>query len=535
MAGLGAAACPKTDSTGPKASGVFITPAAVSLHTGQQVTFQAYGRTTAGDSVAVTVAFTATGGTITSGGVYTAGSAAGSFHAIATVSGGTASDTASITVSLVPVATVTVTPVHPSIPAGTTVSLTATTRDSTSNVLSGRVVTWSSGTMSAGTVDANGVVTGVAAGTTVITATSEGVQGKDTVTVTTPTATLVRIILTPDSVALDTGHTAQFSVLGKFSDSSTATVPVTYTATGGSVNGTGLYAAGTTPGTFRVIATGGGGALADTSKVVIALPTLVRVILTPDSTLVDTGHTAQFSVVGKFSDSSTAAVTVNYSATGGTINGSGLYTAGASAGTFRVIAVKTGGTLADTSKIVVALPTLVRVVLTPDSALVDTGHTAQFSVVGKFSDSSTAAVTVNYSATGGTIDGTGLYTAGTTAGTFRVIAVKTGGTLADTSKVVVVTAAPATAECATPQAGWIWCDDFEQDRLASYFETDGVGSVFNRTAGVGKDGSYGMQGHFTAGASSAGDLHLAFGKTPSPYFAPVDAGTASYREIYWRL
>jgi hypothetical protein len=27
---------------------------------------------------------------------------------------------------------------------------------------------------------------------------------------------------------------------------------------------------------------------------------------------------------------------------------------------------------------------------------------------------------------------------------------------------------------------------------------------------------------------------LTFGKTPSPYFRPVDDGTAGYREIYWR-
>jgi len=33
----------------------------------------------------------------------------------------------------------------------------------------------------------------------------------------------------------------------------------------------------------------------------------------------------------------------------------------------------------------------------------------------------------------------------------------------------------------------------------------------------------------------AGTLHLAFGKTPSPYFRAVDDGTAIYRDIYWRL
>src|SRR5256886_7643864 len=41
------------------------------------------------------------------------------------------------------------------------------------------------------------------------------------------------------------------------------------------------------------------------------------------------------------------------------------------------------------------------------------------------------------------------------------------------------------AECATPTPGWIWCDDFEQDRLGRYtFYTD-PGSLM-RVAGVGR-------------------------------------------------
>jgi hypothetical protein len=45
----------------------------------------------------------------------------------------------------------------------------------------------------------------------------------------------------------------------------------------------------------------------------------------------------------------------------------------------------------------------------------------------------------------------------------------------------------------------------------------------------------GMRAHFTAGQVAAGSLHLAFGRTPSPYFRPVDDGTRDYREIYWRV
>lgn len=89
--------------------------------------------------------------------------------------------------------------------------------------------------------------------------------------------------------------------------------------------------------------------------------------------------------------------------------------------------------------------------------------------------------------------------------------------------------------CARPAAGWIWCDDFEQDRLAAYFEyADDQGS-FVRSGGAGRQGSFGMRARFAAGQVSAGALHLALGRTPQPYFRPVDAGTAVYRELYWRF
>jgi hypothetical protein len=88
-------------------------------------------------------------------------------------------------------------------------------------------------------------------------------------------------------------------------------------------------------------------------------------------------------------------------------------------------------------------------------------------------------------------------------------------------------------ECASPKAAWLWCDDFDVDRLARYFEYDSGG--FTRVPGVGRNGSVGMRARWTAGQTSAGSLHLAFGVTPQAFMRAVDAGTAKYRELYWRL
>jgi hypothetical protein len=91
------------------------------------------------------------------------------------------------------------------------------------------------------------------------------------------------------------------------------------------------------------------------------------------------------------------------------------------------------------------------------------------------------------------------------------------------------------AECASPQAGWIWCDDFETDRIGKYFEYDNAGGSFARAGGVGIDGSQAMRARFARGQVNAGSLKLAFGRTPQSYFRAVDQGTQNYREVYWRF
>ncbi|MEO7042103.1 MAG: hypothetical protein ABI035_07580 [Gemmatimonadaceae bacterium] len=94
---------------------------------------------------------------------------------------------------------------------------------------------------------------------------------------------------------------------------------------------------------------------------------------------------------------------------------------------------------------------------------------------------------------------------------------------------------PIVHECDSAKPGWIFCDDFETNRLASYFEYNNPDSSFQLTDSVGVDGSAGMRVHFRKGQVDAGSLRLAFGRTPTPYMHPVDSGTAKYRDIYWRV
>jgi hypothetical protein len=172
--------------------------------------------------------------------------------------------------------------------------------------------------------------------------------------------TLVAIALRPSQVTVSPGTTAQFEVQFDYSDGETQVVAsdqVNWGATGGSVSGAGLYTAGSTTGTYRVIATDPKSGFADTASVTIpAAPVLAAVVLTPVTVRLQIGASQQFTVTGRMSDNSTTTITVNYQATGGTITAGGRYTAGNTTGSFLVIATVQGGTLADTSAVTIGNP-----------------------------------------------------------------------------------------------------------------------------------------------------------------------------------
>src|SRR3989475_11603329 len=119
--------------------------------------------------------------TVSASGLVT-GVAAGAATITATSEG--QSGTSAMTVTNVPVASVTVTPAIATLLMGTTLQLAATPRDALGNPLSGRVVTWSSDALGVAAVSGSGLVSGLAVGGATITATSEGQSGSAAVTVT---------------------------------------------------------------------------------------------------------------------------------------------------------------------------------------------------------------------------------------------------------------------------------------------------------------------------------------------------------------
>src|SRR6266568_4496199 len=118
------------------------------------------------------------------------------------------SGTAAITVNSAPVATVTVSPTPATIVAGYTQQLTASLYDANGNLLSGRIVTWSSDDPAVATVSNAGLVTAVAPGAANITATSEGKGATAAITVTIPVASLT---VSPTAATIVVGGTQQLT------------------------------------------------------------------------------------------------------------------------------------------------------------------------------------------------------------------------------------------------------------------------------------------------------------------------------------
>jgi hypothetical protein len=184
-----------------------------------------------------------------------------------------------------------------------------------------------------------------------------------TVTIAMPAPTLVALVMNPTSLTLVPGATQQFNMTAGWSDGSSTVPPLTWTATGGTVSTSGLYTAGTTAGTYRVIATQKGGGKADTSSVVIAAPapTLTKLTIAPKTVTLNSGASQQFTVSALWSDGSTTVPSVTWSGTGGTITAGGQYTAGGRSGGYQVIVSRPADARSDTAVIAVVNPLLVTV------------------------------------------------------------------------------------------------------------------------------------------------------------------------------
>src|SRR3989442_2835630 len=195
---------------------VAVSPASAALQVGQTVQLAATPQDTSGNPLAGRVVTWASSNAavapVTASGLATA-VAVGSATITATSEGKTG--TSAVAVANVPVASVAVTRASATVQAGQTVQLAATPRDANGNPLSGRAIGWSSSNPAVATVNASGLVTGVAAGAATITATSEGKSGGSAITVNPVAVPVASVAVTPASATLQAGQTMQLAATPK--------------------------------------------------------------------------------------------------------------------------------------------------------------------------------------------------------------------------------------------------------------------------------------------------------------------------------
>src|SRR3989454_809800 len=203
-------------------SAVSVAPTAATILVGATTQLQATTTDSLGNVLTgrtVTWASNNTAAVTVNGSGLVTGSGTGSGTITATSEG--KSGTASITVTNVPVASVTVSPNSANLTTGQTVQLTATARDASGNPLSGRVMTWSRSNTAVATVTGTGLVQGAGAGSATITATSEGQSGTATVTVTV--APVATVSVSPTSAYVQPGQTVQLTATTKDVNGNTLT------------------------------------------------------------------------------------------------------------------------------------------------------------------------------------------------------------------------------------------------------------------------------------------------------------------------
>ncbi|MDQ8158702.1 MAG: Ig-like domain-containing protein [Gemmatimonadota bacterium] len=157
------------------------------------------------------------------------------------------------------VATISIAGLTRAVAVGERVPLSFRTLDAAGNALIARAVTWSSSAPAVATVSADGVISGIAPGTAVLTATSEGRTATANVVVEA-LAPVNTVTLTPATQTLAAGSTQQLvATLRDANNNVLANRPIAWasSSTTGTVSSAGLVTA-VVPGTFTVTATAEG-------------------------------------------------------------------------------------------------------------------------------------------------------------------------------------------------------------------------------------------------------------------------------------
>ncbi|MFT4114142.1 beta strand repeat-containing protein [Silvibacterium sp.] len=368
-----------------------------------------------------------------------------------TAQSGSISGAATLTVTSPTVSSIAITPATAAIAPGATVQYhaTATYPDGTTQDVTS-TATWTSSNSGVATINNAGLATGVANGSTAISASAGGASGDASLTVASnSTPTLTSISVSPSTASVTTGGNQQFTATGSYSDGSTQdlTSSATWSSSSPSVavvSSDGL-ASGVAAGTATITATSGSISGTATLTVTGSGSTVTGLVITPTSSQIISGLSENFTATATYGDGSTHNVSssVTWSSSNpavAVVNSSGQVT-GVAPGT----AVITGsiGSVTSQTTVVIEAATLSSLAISPSGASFAAGVTQQFTLTATYSNGTRQDVTsqATWSSTASnvaTVSSSGLAT-GVAQGTAQISATFTTQSVATTVQITPAT------------------------------------------------------------------------------------------------
>ncbi|AKJ02076.1 Putative immunogloblin [Archangium gephyra] len=425
-----------------------LSPLSASLGVGESVTFTVRGQDEYGNEVTLlpTWEILSGGGTINAGGTFTAGTVAGTYTDTVRVSAGGMSALATVVVKPGPVVSVSLAPGSPSLPTRGTVQFTATATDAFGNELATSPRGWSAHP-SAGTITGTGLFTAGNVPGFYSDAIQVEVEGVKATTSVELSRRVARVEVSSTSAsALPAGGSATFTARA-FDSTGAEVSEVAFTwsalTSAGSIDSSGRLSVACSRATVPAAVTATAEGISGSVDVTIVAGPAASLALSPASvTLAAKGSTPFTASAEDRCGNALPPPSVTWSTVSGagSINPAGQYTAPCSVGSLPSAVMAQLGSLSATANVTVTPGALATLSLSPASAEVAVTGTKQFSVVGADTcgNALTPAVSWEVVSGGGSVNGTGLFTAGTTAGSYAdTLRVSASGVSASASLTVL--------------------------------------------------------------------------------------------------
>lgn len=318
---------------------IVVSPSNTNVTAGSAFTFTASGFDRFGNSVSITPTWNTNGGTISSGGVFTAQTTAASGRLVWATQN-SVTGLANVNVVAGTLSSIVVSPTAVSLAAGTTQAFTARGQDQYGNT----VAIAPSWTTNGGAISSGGIFTAqlMTAVGRLVTATHNTVSG--TASVNVIAGALTAITVTPASATLIAGASQLFSASGADQYGNVVLITPTWTTNGGTIDAGGVFTAQTSVADGRLI-TATHSAVTGTADVDISAGPLNQIVVTPAPVTVTVGTSETFSASGVDQFGNSVLLTPTWSTNGGTINASGVFTAQTSVASDRRVTATQGITL----------------------------------------------------------------------------------------------------------------------------------------------------------------------------------------------